>query len=100
MTHTGIAGLTVGGGLGWLMRKHGLTCDNLLACDVVTADGKLVRASPDEHADLFWSLQGGILSHVTGSAEVMRRAEASSRGPSVASSEGASRLSGSRAGRW
>ena len=59
VTHTGIAGLTVGGGLGWLMRKHGLTCDNLLACDVVTAEGKLVRASPDEHADLFWSLQGG-----------------------------------------
>ena len=59
VTHTGIAGLTLGGGLGWLMRKHGLTCDNLLACDVVTAEGKLVRASPDEHADLFWSLQGG-----------------------------------------
>ena len=59
VTHTGIAGLTVGGGLGWLMRKHGLTCDNLLACEVVTAEGKLVRASPDEHADLFWSLQGG-----------------------------------------
>jgi FAD/FMN-containing dehydrogenase len=59
ITHTGIAGLTVGGGLGWLMRKHGLTCDNLLACEVVTADGKLVGASRDEHADLFWALQGG-----------------------------------------
>jgi FAD/FMN-containing dehydrogenase len=59
ITHTGIAGLTVGGGLGWLMRKHGLTCDNLLACEVVTAEGKLVRASPDEHPDLFWALQGG-----------------------------------------
>jgi FAD/FMN-containing dehydrogenase len=59
VTHTGIAGLTVGGGLGWLMRKHGLSCDNLLACEVVTAKGKLVRASPDEHPDLFWSLQGG-----------------------------------------
>ena len=59
VTHTGIAGLTLGGGIGWLMRKHGLTCDNLVACEVVTAEGKLVRASPDEHADLFWSLQGG-----------------------------------------
>jgi FAD/FMN-containing dehydrogenase len=59
VTHTGIAGLTLGGGLGWLMRKHGLTCDNLVACEAVTADGKLVRARPDEHADLFWSLQGG-----------------------------------------
>ena len=59
VTHTGIAGLTVGGGLGWLMRKHGLSCDNLVACEVVTAEGKLVRASADEHADLFWSLQGG-----------------------------------------
>jgi FAD/FMN-containing dehydrogenase len=59
VTHTGIAGLTVGGGIGWLMRKHGLTCDNLVACEVVTAEGNLVRASPDEHADLFWSLQGG-----------------------------------------
>jgi FAD binding domain len=59
VTHTGIAGLTVGGGIGWLMRKLGLTSDNLVACEVVTADGKLVRATPDEHADLFWSLQGG-----------------------------------------
>jgi FAD/FMN-containing dehydrogenase len=59
VTHTGIAGLTLGGGLGWLMRKHGLACDNLVACEVVTAEGMLMRASPDSHADLFWSLQGG-----------------------------------------
>src|SRR3989337_1103809 len=51
---TGVAGLTLGGGFGWLSRKHGLTVDNLLAADVVTATGKLVRASADENPDLFW----------------------------------------------
>ncbi|HLF77868.1 MAG TPA: FAD-binding oxidoreductase [Dehalococcoidia bacterium] len=59
ISHTGIAGLTLGGGFGWLCRKHGLVIDNLLSCDVVTADGKLVRASADENADLFWGLRGG-----------------------------------------
>ncbi len=57
--HTGVAGLTLGGGLGWLMRKHGLTVDNLLAAEVVTAEGSIVRASTDQHPDLFWALRGG-----------------------------------------
>ena len=56
---TGIAGLTLGGGVGWLVRKHGLACDNLVAADVVTADGQLRRATPDENGDLFWALRGG-----------------------------------------
>ena len=56
---TGIAGLTVGGGFGYLTRRHGWTCDNVVSMEVVTADGEVLRASADENADLFWALRGG-----------------------------------------
>ncbi len=56
---TGIAGFTLGGGIGWLSFKHGYACDNLIAADVVTAAGQLLRASDEENADLFWAIRGG-----------------------------------------
>lgn len=59
VSSTGVAGLTLGGGLGWLMGKHGLALDNLLAAELVTAEGKILRASAADEPDLFWALRGG-----------------------------------------
>jgi FAD/FMN-containing dehydrogenase len=59
VSNTGIVGLTLGGGLGWLMGKHGLAIDNLISADVVTADGQFRKASATDHPDLFWALRGG-----------------------------------------
>ena len=59
ISHTGVAGLTLGGGLGWLSRLAGLSCDNLLSVEIVTADGAILRASGDENPDLFWAVRGG-----------------------------------------
>lgn len=59
ISSTGIAGLTLGGGLGWLMGQHGMTVDNLISAEVVTATGEVVHASESEHPDLFWALRGG-----------------------------------------
>ena len=56
---TGIAGVTLGGGWGWLARKYGMAVDNLLSADIVTADGRFLTARPTENQDLFWGLRGG-----------------------------------------
>jgi FAD/FMN-containing dehydrogenase len=59
VTHTGLSGLTLGGGINWLMRKYGLTIDQLLSVDLITAEGEFVKASASENEDLFWGIRGG-----------------------------------------
>src|SRR4029078_9531716 len=57
--HTGVGGLTLGGGMGWLSRQAGLSIEHLMSAQVVVADGRILRAAEDENADLFWALRGG-----------------------------------------
>jgi FAD/FMN-containing dehydrogenase len=57
--HTGVGGVSLGGGIGWLMRKYGLTVDNLVQAEVVTAEGEILAVSASDHPDLFWALRGG-----------------------------------------
>jgi FAD/FMN-containing dehydrogenase len=59
MSETGVSGLALGGGIGWFSRKHGLTCDQFVALEVVLASGEVINVSAENHPDLFWALKGG-----------------------------------------
>jgi len=90
VSETGIAGLTLAGGLGWMRRKHGLSCDNLVSADVVLADGRYVHADNQENQDPFWALRGGTAGNKPSGAVFHGRLFYELRGPDDARATAAS----------